>query len=171
MPWYHLEKTIYKHQQENIYPNRNYFDRNRLTLKQKRKRLWSLFNTVIFLSFLIFSIRIGSMTLFLLQREDFNGLSMELPTGRGEKPVIKSNLKIKIFIDMGHNIVVNDVWCRNYDSFAYIMYNMNTTDPYAVPLIYADKRAKMEIILYVLDVLKIAGFKKTYFMLNSPEML
>ena len=165
----YLPKSRYRLARENVAPNRSLFDKYSISLKQKRKRYWHLFNSFLVFAFLIVSVRVGASALLLIRYEQGKA-EFDLPRAESSEKIVSRDSRLNIYVDQ-RIVTVNNESFWNLEQLAYCIYDLYLHDPDKIPVIIADRKTDMEKLNYLTQVLDIAGFQEYYLKTYSPGLL
>lgn len=167
-----LPKTQYRYRRGNVGVDRTPFDRHWMSNKQRRRRYWGFIHSFLIFAFLIIAVKVGSSALFVMKPKSRSVvLSIQLPRAQAATQISKKDGCVYIWVDREGRFLVNEIHVHTPNDLAYLLYDLNDENPYAIPVISADAKVNMDTIYYLMHVLEIAGYKKIIYKTHSPGTL
>ena len=169
MSWIYLPKTLHQFRQEKH--NVSIFEKRLISRKQRRREYWSLFYTLWLFVFLIFAVRIGTITLAVVGAKYSKGLRVILPEIDDADYITNLDDRIDIYIDRFKYTVINNKTMKNWQNLYDILNNLYYKNPNGIPVIIADKDCEAKYIELIIMSLRYTGFQKVIFKTYSNRLL
>ena len=167
----YLPKTQYRYRREIDGVNRKRFAKHWMSRAHRRQRYWGGMHSFLLFAFLVVAVRIAFASISCIQPETRSGLVIETPKSVNAVLIDNEISRLNIRIDRDGRFQVGRDYIITLNKLSYLLYDRYDQYPDEIPVIIADRYAAMNDVIYVIQSLEIAGYKKIIFRTHSPGFM